>query len=657
MCGIAGFWGRPGSNEELCALAGAMGDRVRHRGPDSAGTFADGACGIALAHQRLAIIDITPAGHQPMASRSGRWIVVFNGEIYNFRSVRDELDRGTARSTWRGESDTEVLVEALDRWGVEDTLRRCDGMFAFAAWDRERSRLILARDRIGEKPLYYGTLGDGTFAFGSELRALQRHPAWRGEIDPDAVALLLRYNCIPAPASVWRNVSKLRPGHWLEVRDGAAGQPRSYWSVAEAMRAGAESRLDSANDSPERWVDALDEVLGEVVGQAMISDVPLGAFLSGGIDSSLIVSLMQQRAGRAVKTFTIGFRNEAFDEAPHARAVAAALGTEHHEVYLDGADALAVVPELAGIYDEPFADPSQVPTVLLARIAREHVTVALSGDAGDELFAGYSRYLAGRALHDRAARLPSGLRRAVATGLAAVPVAAWDRTARLLGPAWPRLLRNSPGDKIGRIARLLETHGREQFYEEFISHWPDPSVALPGASGAANGSVAAEAGAAALTDIEFMQAHDTLAYLPSDILCKVDRAAMAVSLETRTPFVDRRLVEFAWRVPQELKVRDGTGKWLLRQLLARYVPQRIIDRPKQGFGIPLGEWLRGPLQQWAEALLSDDALAASGLFAPAPIRRLWLEHRSGRAEWHHYLWNVLMFQAWHERNAQHHVHR
>jgi asparagine synthase (glutamine-hydrolysing) len=651
MCGIAGFWqAGQGESTVLTARAHAMGDAIAHRGPDASGEYADAAAGLALAHRRLSILDLSPAGAQPMTSRSGRWVIVFNGEIYNFAAVRRALDAAT-HASWRGHSDTEVLLEAIDQWGPEEALRRCDGMFAFAAWAPAERRLVLARDRLGEKPLYWGRMPDGTFLFGSELRALYAHPAWQGVLSRDALALLMHYNSIPAPWSMFRHVAKLPPAHWLEVHEGQVGAPRAYWRLEEAIDAGRSARHAAVGDEP-AWVDRLEKTLGDVIEEQMMADVPLGAFLSGGIDSSLVVALMQRRASRPVKTFTIGFREDGFDEARFAREVAAHLGCEHHERYLTGRDALAVVPSLAEVFDEPFADSSQVPTWLVSQFAREHVTVALSGDAGDESFAGYTRYHVGDGFWRRASRVPYPARRALAAALRAVPPAAYDRLGSALGPLCPRLLRVSPGDKFGRIARMLGERSPAGFYDELISHWKYPQQLVPGAT-LPSLALAEETARSTDSDIEFMMAHDTLAYLPNDILVKVDRAAMSVGLETRAPFVDRRVVEFAWQVPMTLKVRDGQGKWLLRELLARHVPRPLFERPKMGFGIPLAQWLRGDLRAWAESLLAPDALAASGLFDAAPIRRKWDEHVSGRANWSYWLWDVLMFQAWFARHRAH----
>jgi asparagine synthase (glutamine-hydrolysing) len=622
-----------------------MGDAIRHRGPDGHGEIAWPEQGLALAHRRLAIIDLTEAGRQPMVCASGRWTIVFNGEIYNYLVVRREIEQARGGFAWRGHSDTEVLVEALAEWGPEGTLSRCDGMFTFAAWDALERRLILARDRLGEKPLYYGSMPDGSLLFGSELRALMAHPSWRGGIDRDALGAFMHFNCIPAPQSIFRGVFKLPPGHWLDVRGAQAGEPKAYWSLSDAIASGRASREADPGD-PEHWVDRFEALLGGVIEQQMLSDVPLGAFLSGGIDSSLVVALMQKRASQPVRTFTIGFGEDEFDEAKFAREVARHLGTEHHEITLSGRDALAVVPRLAELYDEPFADSSQIPTWLVSQFAREQVTVALSGDAGDESFAGYTRYHVGDGFWNRARRIPYPLRRGLSAALGTVPGPFWDKLAGGLGPLCPRLLRASPSDKFARVARMLKGHSPADFYDELISHWKDPSVLVPGAKLAPLALAEATARRAG-GDIEYMMAHDTLAYLPNDILVKVDRAAMGVSLETRAPLVDRRIVEFAWSVPMALKVRDGKGKWLMRETLARHVPRALFERPKQGFAVPLATWLRGPLREWAEDLLSPAALAESGLLAPEPIRRKWVEHVEGRASWPYWLWDVLMFQAWH----------
>lgn len=650
MCGIAGFLNPipEDGDERMREIARAMGDAIVHRGPDGRGEWVDPTCSVALAHRRLAIIDLTEAGFQPMASRSGRWVIAFNGEIYNFAKLRREVEAARRGFSWRGHSDTEVLVEAFDQFGPEHALAGADGMFALAAWDTTRHRLILARDRLGEKPLYWGEMPDGTLVFASELRALYAHPAWRGEIDRDSVAQLLRYQAICAPRSIFRNVAKLPPAHWLDIRDGVVGRPQCYWDFETVLGAGALA----AEASLETWTDRLEAVLGEVVEEQMMSDVPLGAFLSGGIDSSLVVAMMQRRASRPVKTFTIGFREDSFDEAHYAREVARHLGTEHHELYLSGQDALDLVPSLPDAYDEPFADSSQLPTSLVARFAREHVTVALSGDGGDESFAGYARYAIGDGLWRRAKRVPYPLRVLGASCLESVPAGAWDATVSALGKWTPAALRASPREKAQRVARILRGHSPVDFYDELIGHWPDPESVVPDAF-LPLPEYARSLASTRSRDVEYMQAHDTLNYLPDVILVKVDRAAMHVSLETRAPLIDRRVVEFAWKLPFAAKMRGNTGKVILRELLGRYVPKLLFERPKQGFGIPLAAWLRGPLRPWAESLLTPSALARSGLLDPEPVLRKWREHQSGQCDWHYHLWDVLMFQAWLERYRAH----
>lgn len=654
MCGIAGFWNSHGQWDlaRLANVAQAMGDAIAHRGPDAHGEYGEVLTGLALSHRRLSILDLTEAGRQPMHCRSRRWVVSFNGEIYNFAQVRAEVEQAHGAFAWRGHSDTEVLVEAIDLWGVEAAIKKCDGMFAVAAWCAAERRLVLARDRLGEKPLYWGKMPDGTLLFGSELRALYAHPSWHGELSKDAVALMMHYNHIPAPHSIYRHVQKLPPGFLLEIRDNHISEPRAYWALTDAIAAGAQLRnaaRQQTASNPTEWVDQLETTLGDVIEEEMMSDVPLGAFLSGGIDSSLVVAMMQKRATRAVKTFTIGFKEDGFDEAQFARQVAAHLGTEHHERYLTGQDALAVVPNLPDVYDEPFADSSQIPTWLVSHFAREHVTVALSGDAGDESFAGYTRYHVGDGLWQKINRVPHPLRSAMGSVVGTVPHGFWEGSAKMLGPLCPRLLRNSPGDKFGRIARMLKGRSPADFYDELLADWKYTDGLVPGSHLPAH-TRAEAAGRSTGSDLEYMMAHDTLGYLPNDILVKVDRAAMNVSLETRAPFVDRRIIELAWRMPAAIKMQDGKGKWPLREALSRHLPRPLFERPKQGFGVPMQAWLRGPLREWAESLLTPEKLAASGMFDPEPILRKWRESLNSQATWSAYcLWDVLMFQAWFER--------
>jgi len=642
MCGFAGFLCSAPLGDDSSKVAGAMADRIAHRGPDDAGVWTDTEAGIALAHRRLSILDLSPAGHQPMPSPSGRWVIVFNGEIYNHLDLRRELEAARAAPGWRGHPDTETLLAAIETWGVDATLRKCVGMFAFAAWDRTERSLWLARDRAGEKPLYYGWQGDA-FLFGSELKALRAHPAFAAEVDRGALALLLRHNYVPAPYSIYRGIHKLPPGTWLKL---AAGQhdaePVAYWSLAEVAERGMAEPFAGREAEA---VDALEQLLGDAVCGQMVADVPLGALLSGGIDSTLVAALMQARSTRPVRTFTIGFEEGAYDEATHARAVARHLGTDHTELRLSGSDALALVPRLPQIYDEPFADSSQLPTHLVMQLARRHVTVALSGDAGDEFFGGYNRYFLGPRLWRRVGRMPAPLRSTLFRLAAALPEALTSR----LGAAQSR-------DKLQKLARLFaerRIHGIDDLYCGLVSEWPDAAGMVVDGAIPPN-LLDQRARWPRLSDpVARMMALDGLTYLPDDILVKVDRAAMAVSLETRAPFLDRDVMEFAWSLPVSMKLRDGRGKWLLRQLLDRHVPRALVERPKMGFGIPLDDWLRGPLREWAEALLDEGRLRREGFLSPAPIRRAWRLHQRGEASFGYRLWSVLMFQAWLEQAGAH----
>jgi asparagine synthase (glutamine-hydrolysing) len=647
MCGIAGFVTPAGLSPEWAAnVLGGMTREIAHRGPDDTGAWIEGATGVALGHRRLSILDLSPAGHQPMLSASGRYVMIFNGEIYNHLDLRASLVIGR----WRGHSDTETLLAAIDAWGVEETLRRSIGMFAVALWDRQDAVLTLARDRLGEKPVYYGWQGRGkdvAFLFGSELKSLRTHPAFEREIDRDALCLQLRHNYIPTPYSIYRGIKKLQPGHFLqlEVRSGKSGElpeSRPYWSLAETIQS---AKSNPVTGSDRDAIEELDALLRDAVRRQMVADVPLGAFLSGGIDSSTIVSLMQAQSGRAVKTFTIGFAEDSYSEAEHAKAVAQHLGTEHTELYVSPQQSLDVISRLPMLYDEPFADSSQLPTFLVAQLARQHVTVSLSGDAGDELFGGYGRYFIANRLWKSMGRIPVSVRRGVGnTLMSPMPVMA-DKVGRFIG----RFSRDrSWGLNVARRAQtfmaLMRARDQTSFYLPFVSDWLEPTRVVIGGTEQKT----------ALTDppfvledfMEQMMALDTVSYLPDEILVKVDRAAMATSLETRVPLLDHRVVEFAWRLPMSMKMRDGRGKWILRQVLHRYVPEKLIDRPKMGFGVPIDSWLRGPLRDWAEDLLSESRLRQEGYYRPEPIRRLWTEHLSGHCNWRYLLWDVLMVQAW-----------
>ncbi|MEP6573600.1 MAG: asparagine synthase (glutamine-hydrolyzing), partial [Gemmatimonadota bacterium] len=642
MCGITGFWDQRHATPDADDVLRRMMDAIMHRGPDDSGAWSDPEAGVFLGHRRLSILDLSPMGHQPMTSASGRYVIIFNGEIYNFVEVREEeIARGTV---FRGHSDTEVMLAAIERRGLIEAVRAFHGMFAFALWDRQERTLSLVRDRLGEKPLYYGWMGS-TLLFGSELKALRAHPGWQGTVDRGALALFLRLSYVPGPHSIYEGVAKVRPGTILTFRSDRpreVADEQAYWSARDIAERGSHRTVGAARD--QELLDGFDAVLRRTVRDEMIADVPLGAFLSGGIDSSLIVALMQAESRRPVQTFTIGFHEARFDEAPQARAVADHLGTSHTELYITPQDSLAVIPRLPSLFDEPFADPSQVPTFLVAQLARTKVTVSLSGDGGDELFGGYDRYLLSDRLWRRLQSIPSMTRAPLARGLRSVSARGWDRMLGLVGSggAGDRF----SGERVHKFAGLLEVGSREALYLRMLSHWPDPGRIACGAR--ESRTILSDAAEWPKIDdfVSQMMYLDLVTYLPDDILVKVDRASMGVSLESRAPFLDHRVVEFAWNLPREAKIRAGRGKWLLRTLLDRYVPRALVDRPKMGFGVPIASWLRGPLRGWAAELLAPARLAREGLLDPGAITRRWDEHQSGERNWEFPLWDVLMFQAW-----------
>lgn len=655
MCGMCGFI-------ELSPIAAAHGgmdavlkqmtDQMVHRGPDSNGVWTDAQAGIALGHRRLAIVDLSPEGHQPMHSASQRYVVAFNGEIYNFQEIREELNRLNTGVNWRGHSDTEIMLAAIEQWGVEQSLARFTGMFAFALWDKQCKELVLARDRLGEKPLYYGWQ-KGSLIFGSELKSLKAYPNFENEIDRDALSLFLRHNNVPAPYSIYKGIYKLPAGHFLrfsltEPNQYHIDEPQAYWQLSDAVTTGKASPFMGTDGEA---VDALDTHLRDAISKQMLADVPLGAFLSGGTDSSTIVALMQSLADQPVRTFSIGFHEEGFDEAIYARQIAKHLGTKHTELYVTPQDALETIPSLPAVYDEPFSDASQIPTILVSKMAREQVTVALSGDAGDELFAGYDHYFRSKGLWDKLSRFPLPLRKLAAKALTTVPISTWDRMISVLEKTGrvPEALRHGrAGDRLYKVAKLFRESDAIGINRQLLSHWHDPENVVIGSKEPT--CIRQRSQLEGLDHISQMMYTDTLNFLADDILVKVDRAAMSNSLETRVPFLDHNVVEFAWRLPLSQKIRDGESKWLLKQVMYQYLPKEMMERPKMGFYLPIDEWLRSDLRDWAEALLDQDRLKEEGYLNPEPIRKKWDEHLSGKRNWQFPLWDVLMFQAWLEEN-------
>jgi asparagine synthase (glutamine-hydrolysing) len=644
MCGIAGFLGGDWHDRRNATrILERMNAALRHRGPDGSGIWTDNDARVGFAHDRLNILDLSPTGKQPMLSHSGRYVINYNGEIYNHLELRREL----AGEAWRGTSDTESLLQAIERFGTRGAVERASGMFAFALWDREKRSLTLARDRVGEKPLYYGRQGapNGVFLFASELRAIAQHPLFAGEIDRNALTLLLRHGCIPAPHSIYRGIHKLPPASLLTINsesNEAAIEP--YWSGSIAAREGTSDPISGDQDEIARQLEATLEL---VIGEQVLADVPVGAFLSGGIDSSTIVALMQKMSRRPVKTFTIGFHDKKYDEAKNAAGVARHLGTDHLELYVSPQEARSVIPDLPSIYDEPFADSSQIPTYLISKLARREITVALSGDGGDELFGGYTRHLSAAHIWSRLSRLPRGVRGLIGAGLLAVPVSAWSVAANTGGALLPRSIRSKQlAQMVRRGAPLLSSGSLADLYSRIVSMWPDPAQAVIGGGGLPADDLAAFTNFEGLTPAEQFMAADLVGYLPNDILAKVDRASMAVSLETRMPFLDHRMIEFAWRIPFSCKMQDGETKAILRRLLYRYVPKPLVDRPKMGFAAPIDEWLKGPLRDWGDALLDPRLLRDQGFFRSDVVSQVWRDHLAGSVNEQRRLWPILIFQSW-----------
>ncbi|MBU3967371.1 MAG: asparagine synthase (glutamine-hydrolyzing) [Euryarchaeota archaeon] len=649
MCGITGFLGLDNQKGNLLeTTVKHMADTLDHRGPDDNGVWVDTETGIALGHRRLSIVDLSSTGHQPMHSACGRYVIVFNGEIYNFKTLRQELE--SLGHKFRGHSDTEVMLTAISQWGLEAAVKCFNGMFAFALWDKQEHRLHLARDRLGEKPLYYGWMGK-MFLFGSELKALCAHPDFKKEINRDVLALYLRHNYVPSPYSIYKGINKLQPGTILTLNRSdstSTPAPLPYWSAREVAEHGI---TRSFTGSADEAVDQLDSLLREAVKMRMEADVPLGAFLSGGVDSSLVVALMQAQSDIPIKTFSIGFNESEYNEANYAKAVAQHLGTDHTELYITPEQAMAVIPRLPTLYDEPFADSSQIPTFLVSELARRYVTVSLSGDGGDELFAGYNRYFLGQSLWNKIGWMPKRIRQAASGMLTAISPQTWETMFQKMKYILPgKIKQQNPGDKLHKLSEILDVEDQEALYLRFVSHWKDPSSLVPGAREPPTALTDRSQWADLPDFTQRMMFLDTVTYLPDDILVKVDRASMGVSLEARVPLLDHRVMEFAWRLPMSMKIRNGQSKWILRQVLYKYVPRELIERPKMGFGVPIDSWLRGPLREWAEVLLDEKRIREEGFFNHQPIREKWAEHLSGKRNWQYYLWDVLMFQAWLDEN-------
>ncbi len=641
MCGITGFWSANKNTESTGTIVRRMSDTLLHRGPDDGDIWVDDHVGVGLAHRRLSIIDLSKTGHQPMKSVDERYMIVFNGEIYNHLDLRKKLAANNDGYTWRGSSDTETLLECVRKWGVEETLTSLVGMFAFALFDKYEKQLTLARDRFGEKPLYYG-FNNNNFLFASELKAMRCLPFFDSSINLKALQLQTQFSYVPEPYSIYKGIFKLTPGSYVQftqqdIANGNHTEPTIYWSAEEIARKGIDRSLKFGSD--EEAKSALDKILRQSIKGQLMADVPLGAFLSGGVDSSTVVALMQQQSSVPIKTFTIGFNEKGFDEAKFAKSVAKHLGTEHNELYVNSSDAMNVVYNLGNVYDEPYADASQIPSILVSKLAKTQVTVSLSGDGGDELFSGYSRYFLTRKLWGIISKFPMPIRKLFAAMLKTLSPNQWDKLYRaIMFGSSDRLI----GNKLYKAAKAFTAGNGQSLYfnlvtqieaEDAMCHqFPIDDI---NAKWMNHGSI-----------VEQMMLFDTISYLPGDILTKMDRAGMSVSLETRIPFLDHNVYEFAWQLGEEYKIRNGVSKWLLREVLYDYVPKDLIDRPKMGFSVPIGAWLRGPLKEWAADLISTDRINSQGIYNAKFIDKIWSEHQSGKKNWEYQLWNVLMFQHW-----------
>ena len=641
MCGFAGFVDARGIDTTQAHHIGeTMANAIIHRGPDDSGIWFNCENGVVLAHRRLSVQDLSPHGHQPMVSASERFVLVFNGEVYNHLELRKKLEEDGRSPTWRGHSDTETILALIEAYGLPNTLSQIEGMFAFALWDKCENAVFLARDRIGEKPLYYGKQGNLMF-FSSELKSIRKHPEFIPRIKLKSLYLYLQNNYVPSPHSIYEDIYKLEPGHYLKLASGE--EPIAYWSLSSIVF----NKSEVSIKSDEEYLEQLETELKRSVLQQMQADVPLGAFLSGGVDSSLIVSLMQEQTSKTIKSFSIGFDDVEFDEAPFAKAVANHIGTEHCEFYVTSKQARDVVPKLPNLYDEPFADSSQIPTFLVSEIARQHVTVSLSGDAGDEIFGGYNRYNWGVNIWSKLSCSPASFRKFAKQAIQGISTESWNFAFSPMRKILPTKYRfQNFGDKIHKIAGLLTVVSEEDLYINLTNNWKEPNTLLRTPFEGYQNQSQFLGCVSALSFAERMMAHDTVSYLPDDILVKVDRASMGVSLETRAPFLDHRVVETAWQMPIDMKIRNGIGKYCLRELLYKRVPPALIERPKMGFGVPLNHWLRGPLKEWGENLIDKNRLEESGFFNYEEIHLKWNEHLSGKRNWQHQLWGVLMFEAW-----------